>query len=96
MVRERPAGPLGPRYRLTFNFFTGVEQVTPVRQDVYPFARAGFVSYTPPGQHVFEKKTRSGWYVSAPQPNGGGMTSEAARALLATFGVTQDVDRTER
>ncbi|HEX5588011.1 MAG TPA: hypothetical protein VFZ17_11945 [Acidimicrobiia bacterium] len=91
MVRERPVGPLGPRYRVTFNFSTGVDEVTPIRQDVYPFARAGLVARTPPDQHLFDKEVRSGWYVSAAQPNGGGMTTDDARNLLASLGITREV-----
>lgn len=85
MVQQRPAGPLGTRYRVTFNYYTGVDRVTPLRQDVYPSAQAGFVTHTPRGQQLFDKRVRSGWYVATPQPNGGGMTTADARALLAAL-----------
>jgi hypothetical protein len=88
IVSARPPGPLGPRYRVVYQVMTGAEQFTPVRQDVYPFARAGFVTYTPPGQHAFHKSVRSGWYLSAVQGDpGSGMSSEAATALFVSAGV---------
>jgi hypothetical protein len=61
---SRPTGPLGPRYRIVYRLYTGEKEVTPVRQDVYPFARAGFVTFTPAGQRVFDKQVVSGWYTS--------------------------------
>ena len=86
---RRPAGPLGPRYRIVYRLYTGENEVTPIRQNVYPFARAGFVTYTPPGQRAFHKTVRSGWYVSAVQPSpvGGGMASETATAVFVSAGV---------
>jgi hypothetical protein len=86
---QRPRGPLGPRYRIVYRLYTGENEVTPVRQDVYPFARAGFVTYTPAGQHAFHKAVRSGWYTSAVQPSpvGGGMPSETAIAMFVSAGI---------
>jgi hypothetical protein len=87
---ERPQGSLGPRYKIVYRLITGENEITPVHQSVYPFARAGFVTYTPPGQRVFEKTVRSGWYSSAVQddhPIGGGMSSDAAIAALVSAGV---------
>jgi hypothetical protein len=86
----RPQGSLGPRYKIVYQLLTGENEVTPVHQSVYPFARAGFVTYTPPGQRVFEKRVRSGWYTSAVQddhPIGGGMSSDAAIAAFVSAGV---------
>jgi hypothetical protein len=89
LERQRPVGSLGPRYRIVYQLYTGQDKVTPVRQDVYPFAHAGFVTYTPSGQRAFDKTVRSGWYTSAVHagPFGGGMTSEAAIALFVSAGV---------
>jgi hypothetical protein len=88
---QRPHGPLGPRYRIVYGVYTGENEVTPVRQIVYPFASAGFVTYTPPGQRMFHKNVRSGWYRSAVQasPVGGGMPSESATALFVSVGVPE-------
>ena len=84
-----PRGRLGPRYRVVYELYTDMDTVTPVRQDVYPFARAGFVTYTPAGQRIFDKGVRSGWYTSAVQavPIGGGMPSETATDAFVALGV---------
>jgi hypothetical protein len=85
----RPAGRLGPRYRIVYRLYTGENEATPVRQTIYPFARAGFVTYTPPGQRAFDAEVRAGWYTSAVQPTpvGGGMSSPAATALFVSVGL---------
>jgi hypothetical protein len=92
ITARRPPGPLGPRYRVTFQVMTGPDELKPLRQDVYPFARVGFVVYTPPGQRVFDRKARSGWYTSAKLTSFSGMDSDAATALLVAAGVP-DRDR---
>ena len=33
-----------------------------IRQDLYPYARGGAVTYTRPGQPIFDMTTRGGWY----------------------------------
>lgn len=87
IVAQRPAGPLGPRYRVTYRVLVGANRTKPLRQDVYPFAQAGFVVHTPPGQRVFAKEARSGWYVAAPDPTYGRVASDAATAMLVGIGV---------
>jgi hypothetical protein len=84
---HRPDGSLGPRYRITFQIMTGPDEYQPLRQDVYPFARAGFVVHTPSGQRVFDRKVKAGWYTSAKQSEYTGMESDAATALLVAAGV---------
>lgn len=87
ITSRRPDGALGPRYRITFQIMTGPDEYQPLRQDVYPFARAGFVVHTPPGQRVFARKVHAGWYTSAKQSAYNGMESDAATALLVAAGV---------
>jgi hypothetical protein len=71
---EHPAGELGPRYTLVFTEPGGILLV----QDVYPFALAGPLSYTLPGQIVWgDLRISPGWY-QAP---------EALRAHLMKLGV---------
>lgn len=58
---------LGPRYRMTCRFF-GANRI---RQDLYPYAKGGPVTYTPPGQRVAEGQPwggliSPGWYRSPP------------------------------
>ena len=53
----RPAGDLGPRYDMTFDMETGS-----FRQQLYPFAVGGPVTYAVPGQVVFEQRWKGGWY----------------------------------
>jgi hypothetical protein len=60
MLRTRPAGPLGPRYRLVWSVPAGT--IFHIRQEAYPYARGGAVTYTNPGQPIFGMATRGGWY----------------------------------
>jgi hypothetical protein len=56
---------LGPRYLVTYRFF-GDDRI---RQDLYPYAKGGPVTYTPPGQRVAEGwggMISAGWYRSSP------------------------------
>jgi hypothetical protein len=58
---------LGPKYRVTYRFF-GDDLI---RQDLYPYAKGGPVTYTPAGQHVVEG-----------QPWGGAITAGWHRSSL--------------
>lgn len=58
---------LGPRYLVTYRFFRDDR----IRQDLYPYAKGGPVTYTPPGQRVAEGRPwggvlSEGWYRSSP------------------------------
>ena len=58
---------LGPRYVVTYRFF-GDDSI---RQDLYPFATGGPVTYTPPEQDVAEGQPwggaiTAGWYQASP------------------------------
>src|ERR1051326_4688432 len=46
---NRPAGTLGPKYTLTYRI-PGGEKPAMVRQDLYPTATGGPVTFTPAGQ----------------------------------------------
>ena len=63
MLSGRPAGRLGPRYTITW-VVPGPpgKTVHRVRQDLYPYARGGAVTYTKPGQPIFDMTTVGGWY----------------------------------
>lgn len=63
MLAERPSGELGPKYTITYTVPgpDGIDDL--VRQDLYPYAAGGPVTYTPPGQPFFEvEETHGGWF----------------------------------
>jgi hypothetical protein len=60
-------GALGPRYLATFQWLVGPQETAPIRQELYPFADAGAVSYTPPRQRGLHVSSRSGWYRAGPE-----------------------------
>ena len=63
MLPGRPSGKLGPRYTIVWTVPgpPGVS-VHKVRQELYPYARGGAVTYTKPGQPIFDMTTVGGWY----------------------------------
>ena len=64
MLDTRPKGDLGPKYTVTYTVPGPDGKEDKVVQDVYPYAKTP-VTYTKPGQDVFEiEKTRGGWYVA--------------------------------
>jgi LPXTG-motif cell wall-anchored protein len=62
MLHRRPAGRLGPRYRIVWTVPGGGGENFILRQDLYPYARGGAVTYMKPGQSIFDMTTRGGWY----------------------------------
>ncbi len=62
MLHVKPAGPLGPRYAVAWKVPGGSGTTFRIRQDLYPYARGGAVTYTKPGQPIFGMSTRGGWY----------------------------------
>jgi hypothetical protein len=60
-------GALGPRYRATFHWLVGPDETTPIRQELYPFADSGALSFTPPGQKELDWAPRGGWYQAGPE-----------------------------
>lgn len=62
MLKGRPAGKLGPKYAIRY-VVPGPNSTTfHLSQDLYPYARAGAVTYMKPGQAIFDSKTIGGWY----------------------------------
>jgi hypothetical protein len=56
---------LGPRYLVTYRFH-GSDDL--IRQDLYPYAKGGPVTYTPPGQELnvgINMPIIAGWYQSS-------------------------------
>jgi hypothetical protein len=62
VVGQAPTGPLGPKFQLSYRVPDGTEAGSTVRQDLYPQAAGGPVTYTESGQAVFGTRTRGGWY----------------------------------
>jgi hypothetical protein len=65
-TRARPAGNLGPRYRILYSVPTPTGRRSIVA-DVYPYAVPRAVTYMRPGQSFFDAmSTHGGWYVAKP------------------------------
>ena len=63
MLSGRPSGNLGPRYTIVWTVpMPG--HTHRIRQQVYPYARGGAVTYMKPGQRIFEGQTHGGWYMA--------------------------------
>jgi hypothetical protein len=64
MLASRPRGELGPKYSITYTVPGPNTEPWKIRQDAYPYAKSGPVTYMEPGQKVFEivGGTRGGWF----------------------------------
>ena len=62
MVASHPKGDLGPKYTITYTVPNGSDVDDMIRQDVYPYAKPSPVTYTAPGQKIFDRQTRGGWF----------------------------------
>jgi hypothetical protein len=60
MLHGKPSGPRGPRYAVVWT--VPGNGGSPIRQELYPYARGGSVSFTKPGQRIFRMATHGGWY----------------------------------
>lgn len=60
-----PAGDLGPKYSIAYRVPDGSLNGATFRQDLYPSAPNGPVTFTPDGQEVFGNETNSGWFQPA-------------------------------
>ena len=65
MLRVRPKGKLGPRYKIAWTLPTPMGKST-LNQDVYPYAKPYAVTYMRPGQTFYGgMTTNGGWFVGA-------------------------------
>jgi hypothetical protein len=62
LTSEAPGGALGPKYELAYRVPGGEPTPATVRQDLYPRAAGGPVTYTRAGQPSFGSATSGGWY----------------------------------
>src|SRR5687767_12182387 len=68
MLADRPNGDLGPRYTISYRLPGPSGEDATIRQDAYPYAQGGPVTYTAPGQRFFgTQSTRGGWYRASPK-----------------------------
>jgi hypothetical protein len=68
MLDARLEGDLGPKYTITYTVPGPNNETWKIRQDVYPYATPGPVTYMEPGQEMFELNgTRGGWFQADPQ-----------------------------
>lgn len=64
MVRARPRGELGPRYDVEYRVPGPNGRTDTIRQQLYPYASIGPVTYMKPGQRFWgANTTHGGWYV---------------------------------
>ena len=64
------ADELGPRYVITYRLDAGTKAAEIVRQELYPYAKDGPITYTPAGQRIaeglpWEGAISTGWYQSS-------------------------------
>ncbi len=59
----RPKGDLGPKYVITYEVPGGNFSNFTIRQDLYPYAARSYaLTYTKPGQPIFDMQTKGGWW----------------------------------
>jgi len=66
LLTEAPTAQLGPKFLLSYRVPDATEAGSTVRQDLYPQAAGGPLTYTEPGQAVFGTRTSGGWYQTPP------------------------------
>jgi hypothetical protein len=62
MLHGRPDGKLGARYTIRYLVPGPDNERFRITQDLYPYAQGGALTYTRPGQRIFDMRTRGGWY----------------------------------
>jgi hypothetical protein len=66
MLAKPPRGDLGPKYQIEYTVPGPNGDTATLKQDLYPYAAGGPVTYMKPGQEFFDgMKTRGGWYLGA-------------------------------
>jgi hypothetical protein len=67
MLGKQPLARLGPRYLIVYRVPGPYGKADTLRQDLYPYAAGGPVSYWAPGQRFWgQESTRGGWYRGMP------------------------------
>jgi hypothetical protein len=67
LVPNRPSEDLGARYSVSYLIPRAAGGTVQVRQDLYPYAAGGPVTYTPPGQLGGDgRRVQAGWWQATP------------------------------
>jgi hypothetical protein len=66
MLHSRPTGKLGPRFAIRYLVPSPNGERFRITQDLYLYAKGGALTYTKPGQRIFDMRTRGGWYRGGP------------------------------
>jgi hypothetical protein len=67
LLAGRPKGDLGPKYTVTYTVPTDMNRTVTIRQEIYPYASPGPVTYMAPGQPIFDMTTPGGWFQAGPE-----------------------------
>jgi hypothetical protein len=67
MLSSAPTKDLGPKYTVRYRVPGGEGTRYWIRADFYPYAKGGALTYTKPGQRVFDMHTRGGWFLGGTQ-----------------------------
>jgi hypothetical protein len=80
ILDRSPTAGLGPKYEVVYVVPGPSGQTDLIRQDLYPYAEGGELTYTPPGQRFFgTRKTHGGWFRAT-----AGLTEALVEAGLPT------------
>ena len=66
LLAGRPKSDLGPKYTVTYTVPQDMNRTVTIRQDIYPYASEGPVTYMAPGQPIFDAQTPGGWFQAGP------------------------------
>jgi hypothetical protein len=67
LLAGRPKGDLGPKYTVAYTVPTDMNRTVTIRQEIYPYASPGPVTYMAPGQPIFDMTTPGGWFQAGPE-----------------------------
>jgi LPXTG-motif cell wall-anchored protein len=67
MLKSAPTKNLGPTYHIHYRVPGPDGGSFPIEQDVYPYAKGGALTYTKPGQRIFDSRSPGGWFLGGTQ-----------------------------
>jgi hypothetical protein len=63
MLKDAPTKSLGPKYHIHYRVPGPESGSFAIDQDVYPYAKGGALTYTKPGQRIFDSRSPGGWFL---------------------------------